>query len=159
MLRLRERELERAAVRLALPTWLHDGGAVPDVEAQGYGGARVVSPEDPPPVDAAWVLFPPSGPAGHQWLPWLANELLLQPGADVVGADGWYAARSYSGKALRPPQLRAHLEERARHARAVGPPPPRCMSPLVRKSASLRERTVALLNDWRHRKVRLPKEW
>lgn len=82
----------------------------------------------------------------RQWLPWLANELLLQPGAASVGGDGFAAVRCGS-----PAQAAAAV--------AVGPPAPPLVAPPVQRPASLRERVVAWIHDLRQRGRTLPPEW
>ena len=89
----------------------------------------------------------------RQWLPWLANELLLQPDAAVVGEHGVYAVRSGAGGDLD------RLDERMEQARAVGPAAPVVMEPLAAKRATLRQRLSAFLYSWRRRHQRLPEEW
>ena len=79
-----------------------------------------------------------------QWLPWLANELLLQPDAAVVGGRGWYAARTPGDLA---------------EARSVGPAPQELMPVLPVKRPTLRQQLSALLHSWRQRERQLPEEW
>jgi hypothetical protein len=144
--RLKERELARIPVRLGLSSspgekWL---------ERQGYPAARVG-----PGTEA--TLFPGHGfCAERQWLPWLANELLLQPHAPVVGGE--------DGRAVRPgagiEQLsEAKQQELLQSARAVGPPAPRLMPPVRPKRATLRQRLAAVVHAWRQRNRSLPEGW
>jgi glycosyltransferase involved in cell wall biosynthesis len=107
-----------------------------DLGVQGYANAG---------SDGARVELT-AGPGAVQWVPWLANELLLQPDAAAVGADGIYAVRD-----------EAAFD--AAKARAVGPPPPPLMPPMPMERTGLRERLAAALHNWRHRKAELPPEW
>lgn len=134
--RLREREWRGAAVRLVLP-----GLREEERRRQGFAGAAARG-------EGCLVSAPPAWRRAlrqHHWLPWLANELLLQPSAAIVGAHGWYASR-------RPGV--SHAE-----ARAVGPPPPAVLPPLREKRATWRDRLAAWRHAWRYRGRPLPAEW
>jgi hypothetical protein len=136
---LREREMERAPQRLAV------GGLSPgELLRQGYANTGSRDPES----RAAATVIRPAGEPGRQWLPWLANELLLQPEAAAVGADGWYAVRDAGDPRTA-----------VRSARSVGPPAPPLMPFLNQDRRTLRRRISAWLHDLRHRRKRLPKEW
>jgi hypothetical protein len=113
--------------------------------AQGFANAKLAS-TGVQPHNVARVLVQGGDPNARQWLPWLANELMLQPDAQVVGADGIYAAR---------PGAAANLAE----AVAIGPPPPPLLPPPPSERTSIRQRLGAYLHDWRHRKTQFPEEW
>ena len=147
--RLLRRELEGSPVRLAVPNasraWR---------QRQAYAGAHAAGSRYLPAGEFAWVCGPMPNPGQRQWLPWLANELLLQPEAEIVGAHGWYALRSRGED--QPPVL---TPEQAANARSVGPPAPLLMSRLPPRRRTLRQILSALRHDWRHRNVRLPAGW
>jgi GT2 family glycosyltransferase len=146
--RLYARELSRIPARL-------DISELPDSarwrERQGYANARAADASG-----AAYVLGTPTSRERCQWLPWLANELLLQPEALVVGGEGWYAVRSRGDLQGHSPAERERLLARAR---SIGPPPPPLMPLLPVKRPTLRQRISALLHSWRQRDRQLPKEW
>ncbi|MGV3721200.1 MAG: hypothetical protein ACO1SX_09850, partial [Actinomycetota bacterium] len=135
------RHLERAPRLLAVEH--HWEAALP---SQGFANAKAAAGEGALP-DCARVIVRGAEPKARQWLPWLANELLLQPDASAVGADGVYA--------LRPGATNADLDA----AIAVGPPAPPMMPAPPPERASFRQRLGAYLHDWRHRKTQLPGEW
>ncbi len=147
--RLRERELAHAAARLLVP-----GAPRAWLERQGYSGARRASRRPAP--GAAYVCGSEETRDRRQWLPWLANELLLQPGARIVGAHGWYAVRDPEGEGAPGPET---LDRLVWEARAVGPLPPAL--PPVRPShrPTPWQRLAELRHDWRHRRTRLPAGW
>jgi hypothetical protein len=140
--RLRGRERDRAPVRLVVPE---------RVDRHGYVNARPSSPGEAVAAEAARVVTR-GGDRDHQWLPWLANELLLQPDAEAVGADGWYAIRPRHGDY-------SDLDPLLPTTRAVGPPPPPLMPELEAKRPTFRQRISALLHTWRARRNRLPDQW
>lgn len=152
--RLRQRERRNAPLRLRVsPDWKRY------LPQQGYVNARVLDFTEKVGEDGtAWVLATEgAGRLGErQWIPWLANELLLQPEARFVGTDGFYAIRYGKGKnqydlGVKP----EHLSQ----AKAVGPPPPPIMPLISEKRPTLRQRVVHLLHNWRSREVNLPQEW
>lgn len=146
--RLRDRELARVPAVLGLP---------PDLaqrkwfERQGFAGARASAD-----CAALLVAEKPSTRSERQWLPWLANELLLQPKAPAVGGEGWWAVRVEAGldKVFAQGQ-----EALLREARAVGPPAPLLMPAIPPKRPTLRQRVSAVLHTWRQRHRSLPEEW
>ena len=143
---LKERELARVPIRLGLPVstdkkWL---------ERQGYPAAGCSA--DP----EARVVPHQGSDADKQWLPWLANELLLQPEAPVVGGDGWWAVRRTAGYERL---SEAEQQEVLRAARAVGPPAPPLMPPIPPKRPTLRQRVSAVVHSWRQRHRSLPEGW
>ncbi len=152
--RLRRQERRQAPLRLRVsPDWKRY------LPRQGYINARVLDfTEKVGQEGTAWVLAfnGPQSLAERQWIPWLANELMLQPDARFVGGDGFYAIRY--GKGRDPYDLGVKPEHLAQ-ACAVGPKPPRVMPALAPKRATLRERVAQVLHDWRRREVALPKEW
>lgn len=144
--RLKERELARVPVRLGVPSLATEKG----LERQGYAGARRgANPEAVVTTDRDWD-------AERQWLPWLANELLLQPGAPVVGGEGWWAVRG-TAEVERLSELEQQMLVRS--ARAVGPPAPLLMPPISPKRPTLRQRLAAVLHTWRQRRRSLPEGW
>jgi len=149
--KLSARQLNRAPARLAVPRarteWLRQ---------QGYGAAKAVCSARRLPAGAAWVWGAAESRDRRQWLPWLANELLLQPDAEIVGAHGWYALRGGSGSRL---PGAADLDRLVWSARAVGPPPPVLPMPRLLRRPNLRAHAAALRHDWRHRGARLPADW
>lgn len=143
--RLTRREQERAPLRLVLSEpW-------PGWERQGYVNARR-APLEPAARDGAALVVRHGGAADRQWLPWLENELLLQPDTPIVGGDGWYAVRPVSGAY---PAAEALIPR----ARSVSPPPPALMPVLPPKRPTLRQRISAFLHTWRNRGNRLPEGW
>jgi hypothetical protein len=141
--RLRKRELGRLSSRLGLPPDLADPRWV---ERQGYAGVRVTAEA------AAAVVGEAGSREARQWLPWLANERLLQPDAPVVGAEGWYAVDTARAEARNP-------KAASREARAVGPSAPLLMPVIPVKRPTLRQRVSALVHTWRQRHRALPEEW
>jgi len=113
---------------------------------QGYAGARVCEGAALP-QGAARVVVTGADLGARQWLPWLANELMLQPDVGVVGANGVFA--------IREPEALQQLHA----AKAVGPPAPPVVPSPPEERATFRQRLGAYLHDWRHRKARLPEEW
>lgn len=139
---LTRRERERAPLRLALEeTW-------PAWERQGYTNARPGTAS----VKSAARVVRKGGDIQHQWLPWLANELLLQPEAPAVGAEGWYALRPDALANTPEPDLLAQ-------ARVVGPPAPELMPVIPAKRPTFRQQISAALHTWRSRKRQLPDGW
>ncbi|HTE18627.1 MAG TPA: hypothetical protein VK689_09650, partial [Armatimonadota bacterium] len=147
MARLTRRERENAPQRLAAPQFSER-----ELLRQGYVNARRLGP-DVRSTTAPAVIGHRISRNERQWVPWLANELLLQPEAEAVGTDGWYAVRTGRGS------IAATMEALSRGRRAVGPPPPPMMPPLRPKRPTLRQRVGALLHDWRQRGRDLPAEW
>jgi hypothetical protein len=149
--RLLRRERDRAPARLLVPEgdgrWL---------ERQGYSGARAWNRREPPPEGASWVCGPMPNRERRQWLPWLANELLLQPAARIVGAHGWYALRERGDS--QPPDAAA-LDALIWEARAEGPLPQPLMPPARPAGPGLRGYLGQLRHDLRHRRSSLPLEW
>lgn len=148
--RLYQRERERAPARLGLTDL---PGGMEWLRRQGYVGARPVEAER---MDIPRVVGDVRTAESRQWLPWLANELLLQPEAPVVGADGWYAVRAVHDYLSATREVQEAL---LREARAVGPPPPPCMAPLPPKRPGFRHRLLAAVHTWRSRRIRLPEGW
>ena len=147
MAQLTRRERESAPLRLALSTFSER-----ELSRQGYVNARRVGP-DVRLTDAPAVLGQGLTQNRRQWLPWLANQLLLQPEAEAIGAEGWYVVRGGRNT------IAATVEVLSRCVPAVGPPPPPLMPPLHPKRATLRERLYALLHEWRNRDRILPEGW
>jgi GT2 family glycosyltransferase len=146
MRQLTERELRRAPVHLDAAQ-----GQGPDWARQGYANAKARLPSDPQPPARVVISEDGQSRPAAQWLPWLANELLLQPDAAVVGAHGCYAVReSAPAELAMAPQIAAQ---------SVGPPPPPLMPALAEKRPTLVQRVAAALHDWRRRDVELPPEW
>lgn len=149
--RLRERERARA------PFMLNLANGTPAVLArQGY--ANVCAVDQAAAVAAGTAVAIVSQPlASHQWLPWLANELLLQPGAGSVGSPGCWALRA--SVMLPWPVGEDRIAALCAQARAVGPPAPVLMPPLSELRPTPKQRLVAWLHDLRRRRVRLPEGW
>lgn len=146
--RLRDRELARAPAVLGLPPDLSQRKWL---ERQGFAAVRSSD------VAVARVVAEnPSTKSKRQWLPWLANELLLQPTAEAVGGDGWWAVRTAEGCDLSVIQAQ-HAP--LRQARAVGPVAPVLMPAIPLKRPTLRQRVSAVLHTWRQRHRSLPEEW
>ncbi|MFN3649560.1 MAG: glycosyltransferase [Armatimonadota bacterium] len=148
---LYHRERERAPWRLVTPEIEER-----DLERQGYVNARPATPMHWPPDDVPRLHSTTMDLDRRQWLPWLANELLLQPEAPVVGKDGWYALRPARGPIPTEPEA---LQVFLRKSKAVGPPAPTLMPRLRPKRPNLRQRLSALAHDLRNRGVRLPEGW
>lgn len=144
--RLLQRELSRAPLRLDASQWRGR-----DWVRQGYANARAPHSDEMPAAARIFTLESAGPPEASQWLPWLANELLLQPEASAVGGHGWYAVRGPAGLEV--------ARNVSAAARSVGPPPPALMSPIAEKRPTLRQRIIALLHDWRRRGAELPPEW
>lgn len=138
--RLYQREQERAPGRL----WVGPGANAEWLERQGYANAKRGNG-----WPAARGCLDPGEQA--QWLPWLANELLLQPGAPVVGIEGRLA--------IRDPAVDAGASLAVEGVRAIGPPPPPLMPPLAHKRPTLRQRLSAATHAWRARGRSLPDGW
>lgn len=180
--RLREREYEKAPLRLAL---LEAPGGKKWLERQGYENARPLAPhprlnelrraakeglsgtvlglyrtlaEEPGlfPVDTLVVFGRPETAERRQWLPWLANEARLRPDAPVVGGDGWYAVRPRPGTALPDPP---RVAEALKTLRVAGPAAPTLMPALAPPRPTLRQWLRALYYAWRHRHTHLPEKW
>lgn len=146
--RLRERECRNAPPRLWLPPNVRF-----DWRRHGYANAAPAQ-KAPGASNAAWVWTNAPERAGErQWLPWLANELLLQPNEPAVGGSGWYALR---GPAITSPSEAA---QRVQRAQTVGPPPSPLLPPIPEKRATFRDRILAWRHAWRNRHAQLPKEW
>jgi hypothetical protein len=131
-------------------------GSLPDNprwrERQGYQNA--LHPRAAP--GSAHVLGTSTSWERCQWLPWLANELCLQPTAAAVGGQGWYAIRHYE-EFQRQPQ--AERDRVLAEARSVGPAPPPLMPRLPVKRPTLRQRISAIVHTWKQRSRRLPEGW
>jgi hypothetical protein len=154
---LRARELARAPCRLGLLQRSVPGGAHL-LARQGYANAQATRGDGPGTV-GAWVPGLPAEP-DSQYLPWLANELLLQPEAVIVGTDECFALRLGEREYPDPDQWEEYgLEPHRRAKRSVGPPPPRLMPALERKRPTVRQRLSAALHAWRQRSAALPEEW
>jgi GT2 family glycosyltransferase len=137
MNRLILREKQKAPARLQL-MWSPDARWL---QRQGYVNAAPLGTATAPTVTEG------AGGERFQWLPWLANELLLQPEVQVVGKAGWYASRS--GDVNAGPLT----------AKAIGPEPSPLMAPVRHKTPTLRQRLSAVLHAWRNRRASLPGEW
>jgi len=147
--RLVRREQERAPARLQVSP----NGSAQWFEQQGYVNARTAKPGM---ADVPLVVGSIDSSARAQWLPWLANELILQPNSPVVGADGWWAARDpETGNGVRVSDPRAWSPDAA----TVGPAAPVLMPPLAQKRPSLRQRLSSATHAWRARGRDLPDEW
>lgn len=147
--RLKERELARAATRVGVPATFADQRWL---VRQGYAGAQAVKGE------GEALIVPGSSASGkeRQWLPWLANELLLQPDAPVVGGDGWWAVRpEVRFGELAEPERRALLAG----AQSLGPAAPRLMPAIAPKRPTWRQRISAVVHSWRQRKRELLEGW
>lgn len=144
------RELARSAGRLLIA-----GEDAPWIGRQGYAGLRNVRPGEVDRPGSVWVSGTRQTRERRQWIPWLANELRLQPDARIVGGHGWYAVRSASGAAPTPEELDGLVWQ----ARAVGPLPPPLMSTEAELRPNWRQRLAAMRNDFRHLRTRLPAEW
>lgn len=150
------RIIERLYAReqAAAPARLLYAGLEPGLwERHGYVNAKASAPAD---SGAAWVTGDPETAAAAQWLPWLANELLLQPAARIVGTQGWWAVRDRADLATLESEKKT---ARTLGARAIGPPPPRMMPPLAPRRATLRQRLSALVHTFRQRGKTLPEGW
>ena len=149
--RLQERELTRAPRRLVAP-----GASAEWLARQGYAAAHRDTARLPDTELPAWIWGDDKSREQRQWLPWLANELLLQPDAKIVGQDGWYAVRTAPNESI--PTL-SDLCDFGYKARAIGPPPSPLMPAEKELRPNLRQRLAAFINDWRHRHTKLPPEW
>lgn len=148
--RLKARELAGAATRIGVLAAWDDRKWL---ERQGYAGARVASGGD-----AATLVVTGGTASGQerQWLPWLANELLLQPEVPAVGGEGWWAVRPevrFGG--LSEAKQRMLLES----ARAVGSAAPVLMPAMAPKRPTWRQRISAVVHSWRQRGRELPEGW
>ncbi len=154
--RMRERE------RLRAPWLLNTGEQSSEwLRRQGFSNARPFRKEAPAGGEPALLLFESATRDECQWLPWLANELLLQPAAQVVGARGWMAVRQSAVVPLnyREGNMPEMREELAPLAKAVGPPPPRLMPALAHPRPSLIQRLMARFSEWRAKEKDLPEGW
>ncbi len=146
--RLRARERNAATPRLLAP---------PNVSfnwrRHGYQNVRIAPKAEAASETARVWTNAPERVEERQWLPWLANELLLQPDASTVGSDGWYALRPQN------PGVQEDLAKRINSARSVGPPAPPLLPPIPEKRATLRDRLLAWRHTWRNRRANLPEEW
>lgn len=146
--RLRARERSTAPPRLLAPQevsfdWRRHG--YENVSMGAKAGADT-------PAARVWTNAP-ERVRECQWLPWLANELLLQPTAPAVGGEGWYAMRQQS------PLSAAQAAQLAARARTIGPPAPPLLPPIPEKRATLRDQLLAWRHAWRNRNATLPNEW
>lgn len=147
--RLCQREQDRAPARIRLPEGVSKAWLV----RQGYANAK---PSGARAAEAPLVIGDRNTAERAQWLPWLANELLLQPDAPAVGGHGWWAVRDAEGyDASAAPSQQALLAG----AKSVGPSPPVLMPPLAHKRATLRQRLSAAVHTWRARGRELPEGW
>ncbi len=143
---LRTQERQRAPARLECVDIYLDGPV-----RETYVNVKVLPTNSVEPSTLPRVLQSAES-RDDQWLPWLANELLLQPDAAVVGELGCFAVRV----GRMDPDLLLPLIEASRR---VGPPPPPLLPPIPGKRPTLRQKVAAWLHDRRNKAKPLPDEW
>lgn len=131
--RLLERQRQAAPQTLRVAA----GWNAEQIELQGMPGVKPGGAPGIPEVNGL-----PENMHGRQWLPWLANELLLQPDAPAVAGEACSVRRT-AGEA----------------APGIGPPAPKLLPRPRERKTSLKERLAAWLHECRHRSTVLPPEW